>query len=677
MKKLHSLLSTLLLITFMSVPVFSQSVKLGIPLTRRNLIEADNFIKKYAPADSAFRLLNQMANINNYIGRPDIGRTLLKIYMGYFPNRQEYIQRQIDIKTNQMLLTQNPELMKDSYDTFINEEAPSREAFVAVQKIAEPYVKRRSWDSAIKIYQLYKPLFYNMSDYFTETISILEAKEEGLEVHNLGSVINSYTSEWDPNPTPDGCFLYFSCRGRRGGLGKSDVWYSEMKNGKWKAPVNAGKSINGKNEETIDNVTTDGNGLFLSGTFEGTLGNFDIFYAERVKNGWGKLKHFDPPINSEHTDEAAGFSSDGKALIFSSDRPGGIGDFHPHNSMYEGNDQGNMDIYVSIMSDTGWTEPINIGPTINTPWAERSPYLHPDGKTLYFSSNGHPSVGGMDVFKTTRLREDSWTEWSKPVNLGKEINTADDDWGYTIAAQGDSAFFAGMGREGGLGQWDIYTVKLPEDARPDPVVIIKGWVTDTEGNPLSVDIKWEDLASGRNIGRLKSNPDDGTYVIALPLGKNVGYYAEKEGYYPAAKNIDLRQLVSEPNVNENIVMVSIKEMKENGTKVRINNIFFDFDKAEIKSESFPELRRLASFIKKNPGFKIVVEGHTDNVGAEKYNKELSLKRAENIVKYLVDRGCLASRFEAKGLGTSKPVGDNVTDFGRSQNRRVEIWFLPE
>ncbi len=645
------------------------------PVTQDRVKVLDSWIKKHAPSDSAFKKVNSLANRQIWMQRAIVAKLIYENYRPYFKKRREFFDRKIE-QLEKTVLTQHPtDDIRYLYDNYVNEEAPSERAFVAVQKLAALDIYNKRWDSAAATFKRYKKLFPDMKERFDGIIKILQADTVGLEINNIGRPVNSARAEWDPNPTQDGKYLYFSSTSRPGGHGQTDVWRSEMKNGKWQEPENLGPNINGRQKETIDNVSADGNGLYLSGEFPGTFGQFDIFYAEMTDSGWSKLHHYPAPINTEHVDEAPNMTSDGKALLFSSDRPGGIGEYVPFNTLFHGSSNGNMDIYVCEKTEDGWSEPINLGRTINTPYAERSPYLHPDGKTLYFSSGAHSGLGGLDVFKTVRQSEDSWTEWREPVNLGKEINTMFDDWGYNIGIKGDSAFFASKNRPGGYGDWDIYSITLPEEAQPEPVVRVSGVVTDTKGNPLSADIVWEDLETGKNRGRLRSNPQDGSFFIPLPAGKNYGFYAEKEGYYPTARNVDLRQLVAEPDVKDSIVMVSIKEMKEEGAKIRINNIFFDFDKHKLKKESYPELRRLAEFLKDHPELKVRLEGHTDEIGEPNYNKKLSIERAEAVKEFLIKKGCRKDRFSVEGFGAAKPVASNKTNFGRQMNRRVELYFV--
>ncbi len=634
----------------------------------------DNFIRKYAPSDSALQKIQNLATRHHINGRSAVARELYNFYKHLFPNKDSALSKVInDLEI--IMLTQTPQSdVRPIYESFIEQKKGTINGFLSLQRLTDDFINRKQWDSAIFIYEKYYNLFPERRNTFDKILEILKAPTENLIIHNLGSQINTTQNEWDPNPTPDGRYLYFSSNHRNGGNGNDDVWYCEMENGVWSKPKNPGSRINGKNDETIDNVTIDGTGLLLSGTFQGTFGKFDIYMIEKDSIGWSELYHFPYPINTIHTDESGYITSDGNALIFTSDRPGGIGPHIPFGWIYNGGSNGNMDIYISMKTDTGWSQPINLGPTINTPYAERSAYLHPDGKTLYFSSDGHLGLGRLDVFKSVRLNENSWTEWSVPINLGKEINSANDDWGYKIGITGDSAFFSALNRIDGYGGWDLYSISLPKSAKPEKVVTIKGRVLDSKGKPLSAVIKWENLETSKQIGILKSDPRDGYYFIALPLGVNYGYYAEKSGYYPISNNINLNKINNLTEITEDIILTSIKEMKNENAKIRINNIFFDFDKSELKRESFPELDRLVDFILKNKPKKVKIEGHTDNSGSIEYNNKLSYQRAEAVFKYLISKGIDENILSFEGFGMSKPIVENKDELSRAKNRRVEIWF---
>lgn len=584
------------------------------------------------------------------------------------------IKQQV-LATQTVDLLQYPtELNSRAYGRFVRRNAPSPDAYVAVQRLAYKDIKSRNWQAASDTFKMYLPDFKNDTSRRVErTIELLEAEDEKITISNIGDSINSKTGEWDPCPTPDGTTLYMTCSGRQGGSGGEDVFYSERINGKWSKAKNVGSPISNRQNETIDNVSADGNTLYLSGNFQGSFGEFDIYTADRTSTGWQQLRQLPYPVNSPYHDESGGLASDGNAMIFTSSRPGGIGPYMPRGMyVYHGSVQGNMDIYVTLKTDKGWSEAINLGPTINTPYAERSAYLHPDGKTLYFSSEGHYGLGGLDVMKSVRLKEDSWTEWSEPINIGKQINSPNDDWGYKTNITGDTAYFAAQNREGGFGDWDIYTATVSSKVKPQKLATIRGKVLDPKGKPLAATIRWEDLSTKKQVGELKSNPRDGSYFIALPLGKNYGYFAEKKGYYPASKNIDLRKKKDAVSVTENIILVPIEEILVGKQSIRINNIFFDTDKFELQEESYPELQRLVTILKENPTAKIEIAGHTDDKGSEAYNQELSQKRADAVMDYLVKSGGDATSITAKGYGKRKPLAKNNSEESRAQNRRVEF-----
>lgn len=557
-------------------------------------------------------------------------------------------------------------------EKFIKIKANTLYGYLALKRRYGYNANSRNWADAIKVIKQFYPLYPKYKESLDEIIRIISLPSQNVSINNIGTNINTPLSEWDANPTNDGQYLYFSSTNRQNGFGGTDVWRSELINGTWQKPINLGPRINNKFEETIDNITADGNGILLSGNFANTYGKFDIYFIEQENGEWGSLRHLPMPINSIYVDEGACISADGQTMIFTSDRPGGVGEFIQHGTRRNGSEMGNLDFYVCHKTPDGWSAPINIGNAINTPFAERSPYLHSDGKTLYFSSEGHSGFGSLDVFKSTRLSDTSWTQWSKPINLGKEINTISDDWGYKVSVSGDSATFSALRRTLGAGEWDIFSVSLPQIVQPEKVVTIKGKVTDTKGKPLEVNLKWEDLSNGKFMGELKSNAATGKYFIALPLGKNYGYFAEKSGYYPLSQNIDLSKAKAGKEYVVNIVMTSIEDIFEKGKEVTINNIFFDYNKSELKEESFLELNRLFEFIKNEKKSIIEIIGHTDNIGGKDFNAELSYKRAEAVAEYLISKGIDRDNLKIKGMGSDIPLAPNSSDENMAKNRRVEF-----
>lgn len=328
---------------------------------------------------------------------------------------------------------------------------------------------------------------------------------------------------------------------------------------------------------------------------------------------------------------------------------------------------GENDLYVSFLEENGvWSKPLNLGPDINTAAPEGTPFLAADGATLYFSSSGHLGYGSNDMFVSRRL-DDSWQRWSEPMNLGKPINSRGWDGYYSLPASGEYAYF--VSDENSIGREDIFKIKLPTEYRPYNVVLIKGKVINAKTKkPVEATIKYEYLENGKNAGIAKSNPKTGEYVITLPGGHRYAYYAVANGFLALNENIDLSSLEQYKEIRKDLLLVPI----EIGQKVVLNNIFFEYGKYELLEESFAELERVKQFMLEYPNIKISIEGHTDNIGSLSYNMQLSQNRAKAVRDWLVENGVQSNRIKYKGYGPKKPIAPNSTEEGRSRNRRVEF-----
>jgi outer membrane protein OmpA-like peptidoglycan-associated protein len=574
-----------------------------------------------------------------------------------------YAQRDLETITSEEELKQ-----------YIYQLAPSEDAFVALQRLAASNINKKDWTGAVKLFQKYQEWFPEMSAKFQQIEELLNAPSQNLVTTNIENV-NTKDNEYFPVITIDSKKMYFTGSGRTDNLKGEDIFYSDFINGLWMPAERMKKPFSTKDDDAVNSVSADGNILVLFGNYKGAFGGGDNFFAEKTAAGWSEIKAFPNPLNTKYWECDGFLTADGKSFIFTSDRKGGVGDFHRGGYFFHGGYEGNTDIYVSVKTDSGWGVPVNLGSIINTPYAERSPFLHPDGKTLYFSSDAHYGLGGLDVFKSVRLNDSSWTEWNEPVNLGKDINTSGNDIAYKITTDGKLAYFS-SDRAGGKGGYDIYSVTLPEEAKPEKnVFTISGKVTDENDSSLEAVIKWFDLSTNKNIGSLKSDPETGNYTITLPVGIAYSYFAEKQGYYSVSKEVDLIEEKSFGERTENIRMVSIKSMQESEQPVQLNNIYFDFDSYELKPESFSELDRLYKFLNDNPEIKVEISAHTDASGSDDYNLELSQKRAESVVNYLISNGISSDRLIAKGYGESQPIADNETEQGRALNRRVEMKII--
>jgi outer membrane protein OmpA-like peptidoglycan-associated protein len=371
-------------------------------------------------------------------------------------------------------------------------------------------------------------------------------------------------------------------------------------------------------------------------------------------------------------------SADERTLFFVSDRPGGLG---------------GRDIYMCRRLPNGkWSAPINLGPPVNTPYDEDGPFFHPDGKTLFYSSNGPNSMGGFDIFRT-ELRPDS--TWAPPANLGYPINTPGDEIYFVLSASGLHGYYASE-RDDSYGEKDIYLIDFstlreekpvasqkPADdlqisSEPAPVTfrpnltLVTGIIYDAETNqPLEATITLIDNEKGDTIAVLTSNAASGKYLISLPAGRNYGIAVTAPGYAFHSENFIVETTQGYREVRKDIGLNKYKT----GTVIILRNIFFDFDKATLRPESKAELERVYQLLVENPRLKIRIAGHTDSMGSDEYNQKLSENRARSVYEYLIQRGISADRLSYIGYGESKPVDTNETDEGRQNNRRVELEIL--
>lgn len=560
------------------------------------------------------------------------------------------------------------------YSNIVKLYAPTEDAFIALQHLAALHIFKRDWKKAVKVYEDNKAKFPGMEERFDKIIEILNTTHKGVRMQNMGGNINSLGREYGPVVSPDGRKIFFTGRDREDNIGGEDVFVSHYINNRWIISKPLAGKINTESNEYVNSISADGNTLVLFGNYLNALGRGDNFYTEKTKNGYTEIIQFPEPINSKWWDADAYLTADGKAIIFSSERPGGVGEFKPKGDYYHGMYWGNTDLYVVVKeADGSWGKTaINLGETINTPYTERTPFLHPDGKTLYFSSDGHPGLGKSDVFKSVRLNDSLWTEWSEPVNLGKEINTPREDWGYKVSTDGTRAYFSTV-HDVGFGEEDIYYVELPEEVQPvSDVVTINGKVLDENGNPVDATIKWEDVALNKEVGIAKTDPETGEYFIALPTGRYYAYYADVKGFYSIVNYLDLTAAKAFEQINTNMSVISIEELKKSGMAIKIENIFFDSGKHELKEESHEALSLLYRFMHANPDVMVELNAHTDDIGSDHFNQDLSEKRARSVVEYLVKIGINPDRLIPQGFGESQPVAPNDTEEGRAINRRVEF-----
>lgn len=599
-------------------------------------------------------------------------------FMMEYPEYKDVDKQQRDLKLAEQgaelkLTTTFQSEWYQQYETFIRDAAPKERAFIALQRILETDIQEGNWDSALEKINHLSAFFGRNNPRIENLKQILASKSPNLKKAPMSAAINSSAHEYIPLISLNNKYLYF-CRLDKNSTGLEDenIYVSGFKDGEWhEAKYIKGLNTSSNNEGPLA-ISPDNQHIII---FKGNVRNGDMFISDYSSKGWSTPKPLPNHINSTSWDADAMISSDGQALLFASesekvldlrldDNPTG---FHGRNI-----GTGNRDIFVSLKGADGeWQEPINLGDVINTRYVERTPFLHPDMKTLYFSSDGHGGLGRLDVFMTTRL-DDTWTNWSKPVNLGKSINTPQNDWGYRISTDGKTAYFAATNQDQNE---DIFMIEVPREFRPKLVSTVTGFLSDMDGNPLSAEIIWEDMATGEEIGRLKSDPKTGEFFIALPNDRQYSYFVFKEGYFPKSDHLDLRNAAGTTiDVSEQLSVFKIDEMIEFDISLPLKNLFFEANQYTIDPTSYLELDRLVELIKKDE-LKVKISGHTDKTGNAKENITLSQKRAEAVQQYLIKQGCDPSTIEAKGFGSSKPLSTDNTEEGKQLNRRVEVRFI--
>ncbi|MDL5050890.1 OmpA family protein [Oscillatoria amoena NRMC-F 0135] len=487
-------------------------------------------------------------------------------------------------------------------------------------------------------------------------INLPDKLTTGLKKENLGQYVNTRYNEVTPNITVDGKMILFTRKHSPDNLGgtsdASDVWYSTSADGQtWSPSKNMQAPINSEKVNNITAVGQDNNTILMA-----TGNDFELF--ERTVSGWKSKGTLGVYYENEHTFFEATQSADGKAILFAAKN---------RKSLFYQENREEKDIFVTLKNTQGrWSEPINLGAVINTRGNEASPFLAADGKTLYFSSEGHPGYGDMDIFMSRRL-DDTWTTWSTPVNLGPEINSFGFDAYYTLPASGDYAYMCT--NAGGFGESDIVRIKLPEVIRPDPVVLVVGKVLNAKTKkPVEAAIVFENLVTRKETGEAISNPLTGDYRVALPYGVNYGLHARAKGYLSVNENVELVDVRTYTELQKDLFLVPI----EIGEAIQLNNVFFEQGRPLLKPESYPELDRLVQILKDNPTLEIDLGGHTDNVGNPNALLNLSQERVATVKSYLVKNGIHGSRITGKGYGASQPLVKNDTEEHRRMNRRVEF-----
>jgi len=483
----------------------------------------------------------------------------------------------------------------------------------------------------------------------------------------MSDSVNSSYMEIGPLISPDGKTLYFSRRGDPADVGgkrdEEDIWYARWDASKksWGQAVNMGIPINNAEPNFINSISPDGNTLLLGNSYlpDGTMSD-GVSLSRRKPGGWTFPKRLiikDEDANKSHM-VSYFMDNSQKILMISNDR--------------KGDSYGRNDLYVSFLqADSTWTKPLNLGKTINTSAIEDAPFLASDSKTLYFASDGFEGYGGTDIYMSRRL-DDTWQNWSVPENLGPVVNSSHDESFFSLTASGKQVYFTSQVAD--TRDVDMYVIELPAHLSPLPVMLVHGRVFDskTKQQLPGVHILFENLVTYKEIGIASSDYDSAAYQIVLPAGIKYGYLAQKDGYISISEYVDLSNMTAYKEYQKDLYLTPI----EVGQVVVINNLFFEFNKFDLKKESFPELDRLAALLNKNSSMKIELSGYADSIGSKTYNNKLSAKRAEAVYNYLILKaGVDKNKLVLKHYGEENPAASNSTSKGRQLNRRVEFKIL--
>ncbi len=467
---------------------------------------------------------------------------------------------------------------------------------------------------------------------------------------DLGPAINSSFDEYLPSLTADEQTLVFTRRFDSVIAPNEDFYISEKdENGEWQMAEDIGKDINTPHQEGSIAITPDGQKRFFAAKDRwNTIGSFDLYYSYKLDGVWVLPRNIDEPINTTAWESQPSISADGRTLYYSSNASGGIG---------------GRDIYRVHRLERGWSAPELLTDKINTAGDEQCPFIHPDGKTLYFSSDGHVGMGDTDIYMS-QLDENG--QWSEPKNLGYPINNKFNQSGFTVSANGERAYFTSETEENGL---DIFYFELPPEIRPANVTYVKGRVIDAESEQaVQAVIEIIDLESGETINKVVSDIFDGKFLVTLAAGKDYLYNVSRDGYLFYSESYPLKEMQKGEPYKLEVRLQPIKV----GETVVLKNIFFETGAYELKSISEPELQKLIDLMTENPAIRIEISGHTDNVGSADSNLVLSGNRAKAVANYLIGKGITQDRISHKGLGDQQPVASNDTEEGRAQNRRTEF-----
>ena len=477
------------------------------------------------------------------------------------------------------------------------------------------------------------------------------------EPRRLDKPLNQFGLQYFPTLTVDGKTIFFTKRDKYGRSFDEDIYYSTKdKKGNWSVPRSISKTINTPFNEGTCSISADGKTLIFTSCANKarkSYGNCDLYVSYRQGNRWSKPKNLGPSINTKYWESQPSLTADGRMLYFVSDRPTGLG---------------GRDIYFAYRKKDGtWSHSINLGPKINTRGEDIGPFIHVNGETLYFASDSRKGMGGFDLYFANRSSEG----WSEVKHMGYPINNHDDQISLVVSTDGKKGYYSEDVEENGAVFSYMYQFDIPEVLKIEKQTnYVQGIVRDAvTKQPLASVIELSELETDSLLAKVRSDSITGQYSFVLNEGKEYGLFASSPGYlfHSETFNHVVKDDINEP-LELDIEMQPIKER----TEVRLNNVFFQTGKYQVQEKSFSELRKVASFLKKSPNLEVLIEGHTDDVGSELDNQQLSEKRAQAVYNFLIGQGVNVSQIGYKGFGESAPVAPNDSDLNRQKNRRIEF-----
>ncbi|MFN4144395.1 MAG: OmpA family protein [Runella sp.] len=477
-----------------------------------------------------------------------------------------------------------------------------------------------------------------------------------IEPEELSDTINRFFLQYFPSLTADTETLVFTALKPEN---DEDIFITTFKEGQWSSPVSISDKINTNENEGTAAISADGRTLvFTACNRRDGYGSCDLYISRKIGDEWQRPQNLGININSPYWESQPTLSSDGRTIYFVSDRKGGVG---------------GRDLWSSTLLPNGqWTPAQNAGNILNTPSDEASPFLHANGHTLFFASEGHQGLGGYDLF----FSDSTYLGWQKPRNLGYPINTAANEVALTITADGLYGYYS-LDKKLPDNQRisRLYRFLLPETLKQqfEPAHYLKGFIKDAlTQKPIKADIELIDLSTNKTLQRLSSDPTTGEYLTTLPNGVEWGLYVTAAGYFYKSYTFDYTQYKGKTIGYRRDI--ELDPIKANSFGV-LNNIYFETGKADLQEKSRSELNKLIQILKQQPTLRIQIIGHTDDVGDAKQNQVLSHRRAQSVKDYLVKEGINPERLKALGMGKSKPIVPNTTEENRQLNRRIEwsIW----